>query len=290
MADSSRPGPAKQGSGNTLVKYLVGAGLGSRRRCATLVMDGLVRVNGNPAANLTMVVGPKDLVEVEGQSVSSKTTSHVYLLLNKPEGYLSTVRDDRGRPTVWDLLPRGQRVAGVVPAGRLDMDTTGLMLMTDDGQLVNQITHPRYGVQKEYHARLWGVLSPTAMQSIRDGVMLETGMARATAIRRLPLPGNWYSVTLVEGKKREVRNLFRAVAQYVRELERVRIGSLTLGDLARGAVRRMTSAELHNLRQLSSPKPASPARARRSPETRRPTGPPHSGPRDRRRPGQQRRG
>ena len=264
VKDRAKPTP--QAAGLALVKYLVGASLGSRRQCASLVLDGYVTVNGTVATSLIMAIGGRDRVEVEGRPVAPRTTGYTYLMLNKPAGYLSTVRDDRGRPTVMDLVPRAQRLIGVVPAGRLDLDSTGLMLLTDDGDLVNRVTHPRYEVRKEYHVLLNGPLVPAAARALREGVELETGLAKAIAVRRLEeLPGYCYAVTLVEGKKREVREMLRAVGRRVLHLERARIGGLSLEGLAPGAVRQLTTAEVRGLKQgdSSSGPPRSPTVRRR---------------------------
>jgi pseudouridine synthase len=260
---TSRGTPASTESGRSLVKYLVGAGLGSRRHCAALVLSGYVSVNGALAESLMMPVAAHDKVSVDGRPITPRTTGYLYLLVNKPAGYLSTVRDDRGRRTVMDLVPRAQRVTGLVPAGRLDLDSTGLILLTDDGDLVNRITHPRYEIRKEYHARLDGVVVPSASRAFRAGIELPTGLAKAVALRRLAdQPGFRYAVVLIEGKKREVRDMFRAVGRRVLELERVRIGNLSVDALEPGAVRALTAAELRGIRELTGLAIARPDRAR----------------------------
>ena len=236
---------------HTLVKYLVSAGLGSRRHCAALVMAGYVSVNDEVASSLTLEVSFRDQIEVDGRLVQAKRGSHVYVLANKPDGYMSSVTDDRGRDTVLDLVPRALRMNGLVPAGRLDLHSTGLMLLTTDGELVNRVTHPRYEVEKEYHVALDAVVQPSASSRLRTGVEIEGGTARAKALRRLQdAPGFRYSVTLNEGKKREVRLMLREVGRQVLELTRVRIGNLTLGDLPAGEVRELTDREVSDLKRL----------------------------------------
>ena len=133
-----------------LVKRLVAGGAGSRRRAAALIMEGSVSVNGQPATNLNHPVTANDAVSVNGQPLAQAEKRTVYLLLNKPRGYLCAVSDSRGRPTVLDLVPDALRVAGLVPVGRLDADSTGLLLLSNDGAFVERVTHPRYGVVKEY--------------------------------------------------------------------------------------------------------------------------------------------
>ena len=154
MADVTRRKSQETAPDLPLVKYLVSAGVGSRRHVVELVVDGKVRVNGERAESITLPVSSRDRVEVGGETVRAATAPPVYLLLNKPLGYLSTVHDDRGRPTVLDLVPQARRAPGLVPAGRLDLESSGLMLLTNDGDLVYRVTHPRYGVRKEYRVLL----------------------------------------------------------------------------------------------------------------------------------------
>ncbi len=232
-----------------LLKFLVTAGLGARRHCVELIVNGHVRVNGIPADNLNHPVRARDRVDVDGMPVRPQPVERTYLLLNKPAGYLSTVRDDRGRRTVMDLVPEDQRVPGLVPAGRLDLDSTGLMLLTNDGDLVDLITHPRYGVEKEYRILIDRPLSPDGTRALLEGVDIEDGIARAKWVRRLTETDNQarYAVTLVEGKKREVRRMLMAVGRRVIELERTRLGNITLGQLPLAQTRRMSNAELRGL-------------------------------------------
>jgi 23S rRNA pseudouridine2605 synthase len=263
-----------------LVKYLVGAGLGSRRHCAALVLSGFVTVNGKVAESLTLQVTHRDQIEVDGRPVTARRTGHVYLVANKPDGHLSSVTDDRGRPTVMDLIPRALRVNGLVPAGRLDLHSTGLILLTDDGELVNRVTHPRYEVEKEYYVTLDGVLTPSGSSKLRNGLTIETGEARALAVRRLhEEKGYRYSITLNEGRKREVRLMFRAIGRQVTALQRVRIGNLSVDGIKDGDVREMTSGELAGLRRLvamNAPEPSVAHKPTQPPPPRK-QGPPTSG-------------
>lgn len=258
----------------TLVKYLVSAGLGSRRVCAKLIMNRFVTVNEVIAENLMMPVSREDRIQVEGRPVEARRTGHVYLVLNKPDGYLSSTTDDRGRRTVMDLIPRALRLSGLVPAGRLDLHSMGLLMLTDDGELVNRVTHPRYEVDKEYHIKLDRVLNPTSSARLRSGVDIESGPAKAKAVRRLTEePGFRYSITLNEGKKREVRLMLRAVGRQVIELQRVRVGSLVLGELGSGEVRELTDFELAEVRREVGLAPKVARRPQRTPgnqATRRP--------------------
>ena len=236
---------------HTLVKYLVAAGLGSRRHCAALVLSGYVEVNGEIAESLIMEVTHRDSIAVDGRLVAAKRIGHVYLLASKPDGHLSSVSDDRGRPTIIDAVPRALRMNGLVPAGRLDLHSTGLMLLTTDGELVNRVTHPRYEIEKEYHVTLDRVVTPTASSKLKTGLEIETGLARAVALRRLHEESGFrYSITLKEGKKREVRLMFRAVSRQVLALKRVRIGNLIVDGLEEGDVRELTAQELVGIRRM----------------------------------------
>ena len=233
----------------SLVKYLVASGAGSRRACAALVMAGRVQINRRPANSLTQQVGPGSKVTVDGRLLEPATITPVYLMLHKPPGYLTTVRDDRHRPTVMDLVPEQDRVPGLVPVGRLDQETTGLLLLTNDGPLAYRLTHPRYRIQKEYEAVLDGPLSAAQRQRMVQGIRLTTGPTRAMSVRRLTGQMR-YSITLVEGQKREIRLMAKTLGRTVVKLRRVRMGSLLLGPLASGTVRRLTAVELRELKQL----------------------------------------
>ncbi|MBM3940318.1 MAG: rRNA pseudouridine synthase, partial [SAR202 cluster bacterium] len=243
----------------TLVKYLVHAGLGSRRACAELIRAGRVRVNGKVATGITDPVPPGARVEAGGRRVAPQSKPRfVYLAVNKPAGYLSTVRDEHDRPTVLNLVPQALRAPGLVPAGRLDLDSAGLMLLTNDGDLVLHVTHPRYEVQKEYHVVLDAPLSSADRERLLAGVPLPDGVAHAIAISRLDADapagvraGMRYSVTVAEGQKREVRLLMDAVGRTVRELVRVRIGPIVLDDLGPGKARQLSREDLDELRRVA---------------------------------------
>ena len=237
-----------------LVKRLVAGGAGSRRRAAALIMAGAVSVNGKPATNLNHPVAANDAVSVSGQPLARAEKRTVYLLLNKPRGYLCAVSDSRGRPTVLDLVPDALRVAGLVPVGRLDADSTGLLLLSNDGAFVERVTHPRYGVVKEYDVLLDRALSPRDQARLLDGVEIEGGLARALSVHpqshphpsRERGPGTGearYALELAEGKKREVRLMMRALGRRVLRLTRVRVGGLRLGRLPSGSVRELSARE-----------------------------------------------
>ena len=263
-------------SAPTLVKYLVAAGAGSRRASAGLVMAGRVQINGRPAGSLAAPVKVGDRVTVDGREVSASRSTPTYLLLHKPDGYLTTVRDDQGRPTVMDLVPREMRVPGLVPVGRLDFNTSGLLLLTNDGDLAYRLTHPRYEVEKEYVAVVSRPLMPEQLKRLVSGIRLPDGLARAVTVipltrprapgtgqkpvragqparvgLALPPQGKMrYGITLIEGQNREIRLMFQALGHRVLELRRVRMGIIRLGSLAPGQLRRLSPAEVQRLQEL----------------------------------------
>ena len=255
---TAKPHSAGPGDAIPLVRFLVSAGMGARRASAALVRDGRVMVNGAPAPSITQPVRPADRVEVNGRRVQPGEGRMAYLLLNKPAGYLSTVRDELGRPTVMDLVPGRLHEPGLVPAGRLDMDSSGLVLLTNDGGLVHRVTHPRFGVEKEYRVTLGRTISAKDRQALVQGVELESGIARAVRVSPLASADGSPAcrVVLVEGRKRQVREMMRTLGHRVAKLERVRLGNLRLGELVPGAVRPVAGAELTGLRALMDDGPA----------------------------------
>jgi pseudouridine synthase len=202
--------------------YLARAGIASRRRADELIAAGRVRVNGEPAA-LHLVVGPDDVVEVDGQRVEPEPLA--YLLLHKPGGVVTTARDPQGRPAVVDLVPPRPRV---VPVGRLDRDTTGALLLTNDGALAHRLAHPRYLVPKVYVAEVEGVPGPGALEALRRGVELEDGRTAPAEARLLETRGitSTLELTLHEGRKHQVKRMCEAVGHPVRRLHRSRYAGL----------------------------------------------------------------
>lgn len=221
-------------------KVLAAAGIASRRKAEELITAGRVRVNGVRVA-LGAKVGPEDHVEVDGRPVL-RPERHVTYLLHKPRGVLSTVSDDRGRPTVMGLVPKAD---GLHPVGRLDLDSEGLLLLSTDGELTLRLTHPRFGHEKEY--RLWcveGGVSDEALRRLREGVELEDGPAKVLKASRTP---GGCRLVLAEGRKRQVRRMLHAVGYQVERLQRTRVGSLSLGNLPAGGWRELTARELDEL-------------------------------------------
>ena len=271
--------PTPKTGAKPLVKQLVAAGVGSRRRSAALIMQGVVSVNGKQALDLNRLVAPGDSVQVNGATVGQADDRRVYLVLNKPRGYLSAVTDARGRPTVLDLVPPALRVTGLVPAGRLDLYSAGLLLLTNDGALVNRVTHPRYGVEKEYDVLVDRTLSAGEQRRLLSGIEIEGGIAAAVAVESFKGTEARYRVVLVEGKKREVRLMMAGLGRSVLRLTRVRIGGLRLGALSPGSVRRLTESEAMPI--ISGEAPAEAGRQRpgsgRPPTSRSPAGRPPAG-------------
>jgi 23S rRNA pseudouridine2605 synthase len=221
--------------------YLARAGVASRRKADVLVREGRVQVNGTPG-ELNTVVGARDVVEVDGERVRLQRLAHV--LLNKPPGVVTTASDPHGRRTVVDLVPSEPRV---VPVGRLDADTTGALLLTNDGDLAHRLAHPRYGVPKVYEAAVEGAPSRNDLAKLRTGVELEDGMT-APAEVRLVGPGR-IELTLHEGRKHQVKRMCEAIGHPVRRLHRSRYADLGLDGLGPGEWRELSAEEVAGLRR-----------------------------------------
>jgi pseudouridine synthase len=242
--------------GERLSRYLAHAGIASRRAAEALISAGRVRVNNVAITTQGTRIDPDhDEVMVDGKRVQP-VTRHVYILLNKPAGYLSTSSDPDGRSTVLDLLPKELRKLRVYPVGRLDSDTEGLLLLTNDGDFALRLTHPRYAVEKHYQAVVQGSLGEDALDSLRQGVVIreDDGRLHTTAPARVHVIRQQNSETLLaltihEGHKREIRRMLAAVGVAVRKLTRVGLGPLTLKGVATGAWRDLTDEEVVILRQ-----------------------------------------
>ena len=223
-----------------LQKIISQAGIASRRAAEKMILEGRVRVDGKVVCELGTKVNPAaHTISVDGRPIKGEE-QHVYLLLNKPKGYLSTAKDDRGRRTVLDLLPEVKE--RVYPVGRLDNNTEGLLLITNDGTLMNGLLHPRFEVEKTYHAGVTGQLTEEKLQMLRDGLLLEDGMTAPAKVSLLPERElsererglTRVSIAIHEGRNRQVRRMFAAVGCDVKALKRVRFADLTLRAL-RGA-------------------------------------------------------
>jgi 23S rRNA pseudouridine2605 synthase len=227
-----------------LAKYLAHAGVASRRAAEELIRAGRVRVAGELVTDPARDVQPGDAVAFDGRPLAGPETPVVYAL-HKPLGTLSTAHDPHGRPTVVALVDDPRRL---YPVGRLDADSSGLLLLTNDGALANRLTHPRYEVPKTYRVRLaGGPASERALDALRRGVALEDGPSAPARVRRVGRGGEELEITIREGRKRQVRRMCEAVGHPVHELRRVAFGELRLGALAPGAYRRLSDAEVARL-------------------------------------------
>jgi 23S rRNA pseudouridine2605 synthase len=225
--------------GERLQKVLAVRGFGSRRVCEELIAAGRVRVNGDVAVLGRRVDTEQDRVEVDGVPIGVRPDL-VYYLVNKPAGTVTTANDTHGRPTVVDLVPAEPRV---FPVGRLDMETEGLLLLTNDGELANRIAHPSHGMDKEYLVEVaGGAVSQGALKRLRDGVQLDDGMTAPAKVSQ-PTPGV-LRLTIHEGRNRQVRRMCDAVGHPVHRLVRVRIGPLRDPALAPGKCRHLDEHEL----------------------------------------------
>jgi 23S rRNA pseudouridine2605 synthase len=224
--------------------FLARAGVASRRRADELIKAGRVTVNGEPG-QLNTVVGARDRVAVDGTEVARQRLA--YVLLHKPQGVVTTARDPQGRPTVVDLVPHEPRV---VPVGRLDADTTGALLLTNDGPLAHRLAHPRYGVEKTYVAEVEGDPDEDALRRLREGVDLDDGRTAPAKARRLGR--GRVELVLHEGRKHQVKRMLEAVGHPVRHLGRPVYAGLTLEGLEPGAWRELEPSEVELLRSVTS--------------------------------------
>lgn len=229
-----------------LQAFLARAGAApSRRKAETPILAGRVKVNGE-TATLGTTVTQEDEIELDGRPVHLPT-DHVYLALNKPAGYLTTMSDDRGRATVADLMPRAP---GLVPAGRLDADTTGLLILTNDGRLAHRITHPSSEIEKHYRLTLENPVPDDALAALAAGPTLEDGKMyppKLTNLNRTP-GTTTLDLTIHEGRNRIIRRACLAVGLRLISLQRTRVGPVVLGDLPEGEYRALTPDELEALR------------------------------------------
>lgn len=229
---------AAAAEGERLQKVLAARGWGSRRVCENLISAGRVTVNGETAVLGRRVDTAHDVVEVDGAPVGIRP-GLVYYLLNKPAGVVTTAKDTHGRPTVVALVPTEPRV---FPVGRLDQETEGLLILTNDGDLANRLTHPSHGVDKEYLAEVSGTVSNRSLHRLRTGIELDDGFT-APAAASQPSPGV-LRLTIHEGRNRQVRRMCEAIGHPVQRLVRVRIGPLRDPTLAPGAWRALTDQEV----------------------------------------------
>jgi len=234
-----------------LQKVLARAGVASRRKSEELIRADRVKVNGVVVTEMGTRVDPAaDRITVDGRAISAPDP-FIYIMLHKPRGYISSVRDERGRPTVLSLVSSRQRV---YPAGRLDFDSEGLILLTNDGALTQRLTHPRYEHEKEYRVLVQGYPSRGALRTLRQGVVLEDGQARVddVALLRGSNEESWLRVIIHEGRNHLVRRMCQAIGHPVLRLIRVRIGPLELGKLSAGKHRHLTGDEVKQLKRMTT--------------------------------------
>src|SRR5579884_2486908 len=231
-----------------LAKYLATAGIASRRASEEIVRAGRVTVDGERVTDPARDVSEGNAVSVDGRAVTQRHERIVYAL-NKPAGVVSTARDPQRRPTVVSLVPHELRL---YPVGRLDADTTGLILLTNDGELAHRLTHPSFEVTKTYRARVANApVKEAALKALRGGVEREDGLTAPAQVRRVA--PDLLELTIHEGRKRQVRRMCEAVGHPVRQLERVRFGPLALGRLAPGSYRRLSAREVVALASAGRP-------------------------------------
>jgi 23S rRNA pseudouridine2605 synthase len=232
-----------------LQKYLARAGVASRRGSEDLMTAGRVAVNGATVTELGAKVDPLvDVVTVDGREVFLSAGS-VYLVLNKPAGFVTTMSDPQRRPTVAQLVPTDE-YPGLFPVGRLDAQTTGLLLFTTDGELSHRLLHPRWKVPKTYHALVAGLLGPDDLEALQRGVSLDDGVTAPAEVRELKRDSGvcLVEITITEGRKRQVRRMFSALGHPVVELDRVSFGPVVGGGLSRGDWRHLTASEVVQLK------------------------------------------
>jgi 23S rRNA pseudouridine2605 synthase len=220
----------------------------SRRKAFAAIREGHVTVDGNVRTDPSGEY-ERGLIAIDGKLLDTAARAHVYLILNKPPDYITTVSDERGRRTVLDLVPARLKAPGLHPVGRLDRDTSGLLLLTTDGDLTHALTHPRFEIEKEYWLRTAAPLTDQQASQLRSGVDIDGQMRRPLRLRRLVGEEPFQtSITIREGRNRQVRRMLEAVGARVTSLRRVREGSLTLGELPEGGVRALTAPEVAALR------------------------------------------
>jgi len=232
-----------------LQKVLAASGLCARRKAEAWIVAGRVTVNG-AVAELGQKVDPEqDAIRVDGRPIARDPYN--YWLLHKPKGVLSTTRDPQGRKTVVDFLPHG--LPRMVPVGRLDLDTEGLVLLTNDGGMVNALLHPSFGNEREYVVEVKGILAPESLKALVDGIELEDGLTAPACVNKVrrdrTSQRTVFSLTMIEGRKRQIRRMLQGLGYPVLRLVRVRMGPLRLGTLAPGKARPLRTAEVAQLRR-----------------------------------------
>lgn len=229
-----------------LNKFLSNSGVASRRKCDQIIQEGKVSVNGKIVSELGLQINPKrDKVKVEGKEISLPS-SFVYIKLNKPKGYACTASDEKGRKTIYQLIDCEERLFSI---GRLDYDTEGLIILTNDGDFANQVAHPRFQTEKEYHVTAEGEIKESELAVMRKGVVVDGVRMPSARVELLSFENGFskLSVIIDEGQNRQVRRMFEAIGHDIKLLKRVRIGNVKLGGLSRGDYKDLTEEELNSL-------------------------------------------
>lgn len=233
-----------------LQKYMADCGVASRRKAEELILKGLVGVNGETVTELGTKIDPeRDEITFKGRIIKPEKKK-VYIMLNKPEGYVTTAKDQFGRPTVLDLIKDVKE--RLVPVGRLDYDTSGLLILTNDGDVVYKLTHPKNEINKVYEAKLFGVPDSNTINLFKNGITIDGKKTRPAKIELLRVDGRfaWCNITIHEGRNRQVRKMCQAARHPVATLRRVAEGEIYLGDLQKGSWRYLTDKEIRYLKEL----------------------------------------
>jgi 23S rRNA pseudouridine2605 synthase len=239
-------------SSQTIIKLLTSSGIGSRRHITDTIKRGGIAINGTKVQGFNELVDPsKDVITIDGKQISTTAEPIVYLMLNKPKGVVASTRAERGVKTVIGILPERHKQIRLYPVGRLDKDSTGLIILTNDGELTFWLTHPRFEQEKEYLVRIGQNLNPDDKMKLEDGIYLDGDRTSPAKVKASKYPPFSYSVTIHEGKKRQVRRMFAALGYNVLELKRIRLGSLRLGSLPEGEIRELTPGQVQSLRRGS---------------------------------------
>jgi len=241
-----------------LNKFIAGSGFTARRKADELIEAGRVTVNSEVVVSLGTKINPdEDTVRVDGELIkppSEKKGKYIYILLNKPAGYVTTTSDEKNRPTVLDLVKVHQRI---YPVGRLDYDTEGLLLLTNDGELANKLMHPKYGVYKTYVVKINKSIDEKSLHNLRDGVRISSGSPERSRrtnkaiVKVIPkTEGRQLRISIHEGRNRQVRKMLEAVGCYVRKLKRIEYANLNLKGLREGEWRYLSSEEIKKLKKI----------------------------------------
>lgn len=232
-----------------LQKYLANCGVASRRKCEEYILEGRVKVNGSVITELGTQVSSDDEVMWDEKRIHYEE-DYVYYLLNKPIGYVTTVKDEKDRPTVLEFFKDIDK--RIFPVGRLDYYTSGLLILTNDGELTYALTHPKHAVNKTYHVKIEGNIGEEAIEKLRKGILIEgkkTAPAKVEVIKKYPNTTQ-LALTIHEGRNRQIRKMCEAVGHPVQQLQRISIGELVQGRLKPGQYRKLTEKEIHYLKQI----------------------------------------